>query len=508
MKMLNKTINVFIIFLMFVSLSGFSLQAQQEEDPVTIGTYKILHSKILDEDRTLLIHLPRGYESSFVAYPVIYMLYGDHVTTYFAEAVSVVDTLGPTGRTPQVILVGIMNNDRYRDLLPESQGNPTGITNFIRFFSDELFPYIEGTYRTKSFRILVGPQAGANFALYTMMKYPDMFNAFIINSPFRWTEGRDLMMNMAESFFQEQREFRCFMYITYKVNDELEKTSLPFQEKFVETVKNARLKGFHLKFNYSSDKDDFLTPLGLKTGLKELFINYPFPEDQKVESLDDILAYYKNLSIEYGFNVDTPDHVLTLQSDSFQQKGKQKEMLRILHLMLDENPTSGNALWRLGNYSEGSGELEKAAEYYERMIKFMGSDAGMIQGRLDHVRKMIRSSVAHQVWLAIKSDDISAGITRFRALKTDSSNDYYFDEREFNGLGYRLLNLNRPGDSVEIFKLNVELFPRSANAYDSLAEAYLRNNQKELAIANYQKSLELNPENANAKKMLEELRKK
>lgn len=71
-----------------------------------------------------------------------------------------------------------------------------------------------------------------------------------------------------------------------------------------------------------------------------------------------------------------------------------------------------------------------------------------------------------------------------------------------------MLNLNRLNDAVEIFKLNVEMFPKSPNTYDSLAEGYLRNGQKELAIANYQKSLELNPENTNAKKRLDELRKK
>lgn len=220
-KMQNKITCIFLIFLLLLGFSGNFLLGQQDGAPITIGTYKIIHSTIMDEDRTLLIHLPRGYESSTVAYPVIYMLYGNHVTTYFTEAVSVIDRLGPSGRIPQMILVGIVNTDRYRDLLPENQGKTTGIGNFILFLREELFPYIEGTFRTKPFRVLIGPQAGANFSLYTMMKQPDMFNAFIINSPFRWTGGRDLMMNLAEDFFKGQREFNCLMYITYKVNDEL-----------------------------------------------------------------------------------------------------------------------------------------------------------------------------------------------------------------------------------------------------------------------------------------------
>ena len=57
---------------------GQPFEAQQEGEPVSIGTYRVMHSKILNEDRTLLIHLPRGYEHSKSSYPVIYMLYGDH----------------------------------------------------------------------------------------------------------------------------------------------------------------------------------------------------------------------------------------------------------------------------------------------------------------------------------------------------------------------------------------------------------------------------------------------
>jgi cytochrome c-type biogenesis protein CcmH/NrfG len=54
--------------------------------------------------------------------------------------------------------------------------------------------------------------------------------------------------------------------------------------------------------------------------------------------------------------------------------------------------------------------------------------------------------------------------------------------------------------------LNVELFPQSANAYDSLGEAYMRNGQRALAIENYQRSLALDPGNANAERMLAQLR--
>jgi tetratricopeptide (TPR) repeat protein len=60
-------------------------------------------------------------------------------------------------------------------------------------------------------------------------------------------------------------------------------------------------------------------------------------------------------------------------------------------------------------------------------------------------------------------------------------------------------------EAIEIFKLSVEAYPQSYNAYDSLGEAYMDNGDKELAIKNYQKSLELNPGNANGVKKLKEL---
>jgi len=89
-----------------------------------------------------------------------------------------------------------------------------------------------------------------------------------------------------------------------------------------------------------------------------------------------------------------------------------------------------------------------------------------------------------------------------------NSNDYILIENEMNNLGYSFLGRNKKSEAIAIFQLNVSAFPSSANTYDSLAEAYMHNNENELAIKNYTKSLTLNPQNKNAAAMLTKLRVK
>ena len=97
-------------------------------------------------------------------------------------------------------------------------------------------------------------------------------------------------------------------------------------------------------------------------------------------------------------------------------------------------------------------------------------------------------------------------ITRLRKLR-DSGSDIYFDEASINELGYELMNSDRIGQAIEVLKLNAELFPESANVYDSLAEAFMKNGDTKEAIKYYRKTLELNPDNGNADEALKKLEK-
>ncbi|MDB5208030.1 MAG: beta-lactamase [Flavisolibacter sp.] len=81
-------------------------------------------------------------------------------------------------------------------------------------------------------------------------------------------------------------------------------------------------------------------------------------------------------------------------------------------------------------------------------------------------------------------------------------------ENEINGWGYKLLKQNRIQDALEIFKLNVFLYPSSANAFDSLGETYADNGDTELAIKNYEQSLKLDPQNSNATQQIQKLKSK
>jgi len=79
-------------------------------------------------------------------------------------------------------------------------------------------------------------------------------------------------------------------------------------------------------------------------------------------------------------------------------------------------------------------------------------------------------------------------------------------ESRFNSTGYGYLAAKKTKEAIEVFKLNVTLFPDSWNAYDSLGEAYTEEGNKDLAIKNYERSIELNPKNDAGKEMLKKLK--
>jgi hypothetical protein len=107
----------------------------------------------------------------------------------------------------------------------------------------------------------------------------------------------------------------------------------------------------------------------------------------------------------------------------------------------------------------------------------------------------------------VESQGVEKAIERFHKMKPQFRKIYRYDfsEQEINTLGYMLLRDEKTTEAIEIFKLNVSEHPKAWNVYDSLGEAYMKQGEKELAVENYQKSLELNPNNENGKEMLKKL---
>lgn len=107
----------------------------------------------------------------------------------------------------------------------------------------------------------------------------------------------------------------------------------------------------------------------------------------------------------------------------------------------------------------------------------------------------------------ITEQGIESAVKQYYDLKNQTGK-YEFSEGVLNQLGYQFLGNGKVKEAIEIFKLNVAEYPKSANTYDSLGEAYMVHGDRELAIQNYKKSLELNPQNTGAIEKLKELEKK
>lgn len=114
-------------------------------------------------------------------------------------------------------------------------------------------------------------------------------------------------------------------------------------------------------------------------------------------------------------------------------------------------------------------------------------------------------SLADALRETIDTAGLESAKERFADLKA-KADDYFLSEGQLNGLGYHYLQRGKTAEALAVFQWTVAAFPDSGNAYDSLGEAWVKMGDRAAAIANYEKSLALDPANKNAEKMLAELK--
>ncbi len=112
----------------------------------------------------------------------------------------------------------------------------------------------------------------------------------------------------------------------------------------------------------------------------------------------------------------------------------------------------------------------------------------------DQEYKFPAKPLVGQLNQTIEKEGVAEAINQFNKLKSDKEL-YSYNEGELNQLGYSYLRANKIEEAIEIFKLNIQEYPKSWNVYDSYAEALMVKGENEGSIENYKKSLELNPNN-------------
>src|SRR5215475_4715244 len=200
-----------LLFGCIVLISSFTSFAQQDVAP-PVPQRLVVHSNVLNEDRVIWVRMPAAARGNKEGYAVLYMTDGG---TNVNEIGSTIDFLADTNFMPPLIVVGITNTDRVRDLTPTRAGvkhsdgtidpYPTsgGADKFLDFIQTELVPEIDKRYATQPYRIFTGHSLGGLFAIHALIARPGLFNAYIASSPSLWWDDFHTL-HQAQEFFAKQ----------------------------------------------------------------------------------------------------------------------------------------------------------------------------------------------------------------------------------------------------------------------------------------------------------------
>jgi uncharacterized protein len=378
-----------------------ALAQAEAGEPVVIGHRLTLHSEILGEDRRILVHLPHGYATSTERYPVLYVLDGpDH----FHHVSGVTQSLADTYRIPAMIVVGIANTNRSRDLSPPPHGEnyqighisisiadvlPTagGADAFLRFITDELAPFLEARYRTSEFRLLYGHSQGGLFATHSLLTRPESFHAYIASSPslhwYDWWDG-EFDRSLSERLKSLSLDGRFY----YSTVGGREAETVPPLERLAQKLEVARPAGLRWWFRVMSAESHSTTPhRTVYDGLEAIFADWAVPDAFIMQGeLEALEAHFERVGPVYGYDARVPAGLLNTMGYALLEvaRGMQLEqitsllwtgdgtiqrVIRIFRRNVELYPESANVYDSLADALEAAADLEDALRNREEAVR-------------------------------------------------------------------------------------------------------------------------------------------
>lgn len=190
------------ILVTFASCSN----APKYNDPIPVHDEFTIESKQVGETRNMNVWTPPEYKTSTDSFPVLYMADGGIKDEDFPHMANTIAELVEAKKIPPIILVGIANTQRRRDLTgptevaKDKEIAPVvgGSEKFRAFIQEELFPEINNRYRTTSEKGIIGESASGLFVVETFFLTPDMFDHYIAFDPSLWWNNHYLVRTAKE----------------------------------------------------------------------------------------------------------------------------------------------------------------------------------------------------------------------------------------------------------------------------------------------------------------------
>lgn len=348
----------------------------QAPAPYELPERVVIKSQVLGEERTVLVRTPPGYAArAGERFPVLYMTDGD---AHIQHTSGTVGFLARNARMPEMIVVGITNTDRTRDLTPtrveQLPGNPNvrfptsgGADKFLKFIETELIPLVESKYRTQPYRAFAGHSLGGLFAVHAMITRPELFNSYIAVSPsLQWDNF--VMIDRVKEFFKNRKEYNRTLFAS--LGNEPGDIGDAFG-MFRDELQRQQLKGFVWEAVRYEDEDHGSVVLRSHyAGLRKIYDGWQFPRDPATGAvaggLKGVEEHYRRLSERLNYAVVPPEALMNQVGYQLLGQGNMEEAVAAFKLNVERYPGSANVYDSLAEAYERGGKLDLALPNYEK----------------------------------------------------------------------------------------------------------------------------------------------